>query len=169
MGRVARITIATALLVAAIAEPVSRQAAAQTPLAVDAIVDYRLTKETFARFVKASGRVGEIAREDPSFKDAPLFTRDVMLSDDAVAAVKVLEARLAQHAGLAAALAASKMTPREYATFAIALVAARLAHGFLQTGVLRRVPAGTPTVNVEFVRAHESDVLRTLAELGIRD
>ena len=169
MAPFARTTIAAALLVATTADLVCASAAAQASIDVDALANYRLTTEVFERFVLASGRVGEITRKDPAFKDAPLFTKDVTLSDDAVAAVKVLEARLGQHAGVAAAVKAAKMTPREYATFAIALVAARLAHGFLKAGVLRRVPAGAPTANVEFVEAHESDVIQTLAYLGIRD
>ena len=70
---------------------------------------------------------------------------------------------------MAAALEASKITPREYCKFAITLVAAHLAQGFVKSGVLRRVPPGAPSVNVEFVTTHESDVTATLASLGILD
>jgi hypothetical protein len=80
-----------------------------------------------------------------------------------------LSARLEHHAGLAAALEASRLTPREYSKFAITLVAAHLAHGFLKAGVLQRVPPGAPTINVEFVGMHETEVKDVLAELGIHD
>ncbi len=63
----------------------------------------------------------------------------------------------------------AKLTPREYAKFAIVLLAAHLAHGFVKAGVLQRVPAGAPTNNVEFVKAHEAEVTAVLAELGVRD
>jgi hypothetical protein len=39
----------------------------------------------------------------------------------------------------------------------------------VKSGVLRRVPPGAPSVNVEFVTTHESDVVATLASLGILD
>ena len=78
-------------------------------------------------------------------------------------------ARLTNHAGLAAALEAAKITPRDYAKFALTLIAARLAYRFLNAGVLARVPSGAPTINVEFVKTHQSDVTAALASLGIRD
>ena len=106
---------------------------------------------------------------DPSFTFAPLFTKDLALSGDAVAEAAQLVARLESHEGLAGALKEATLTPREYAKFAITLVAARLAHGFLQSGVLPRVPSGAPTINVEFVKTHESAVIAALASLGIRD
>lgn len=145
-----------------------------TPLLAQAIdvyelADYRLTTDVFERFVKASNRIGDVIRDDSSFRYAPLFTRDVALSGDAVAAAAGLVARLENHQALAAALDEAKITPREYTKFAITLIAAHLAHGFLASGVLPRVPGGAPTINVEFVKAHEADVTGALTSLGIRD
>jgi hypothetical protein len=142
---------------------------AQSPIDVYELSDYRLTADVFERFVQANVRVVDITQRDASFTYAPLFTKDLALSGDAVAEAAGLVARLTNHAGLAAALEAAKITPREYAKFAITLIAARLAHGFITAGVLSRVPAGAPTINVEFVKAHESDVTAALAALGIRD
>ena len=143
--------------------------AAQSPIDVYELADYRLTTDVFERFVLANGRIVEIIDHDASFTDAPLFTKDFALSGDAVAEATGLIARLANHAGLAAALEAAKITPREYAKFAITLIAARLAYGFMNAGVLPRVPSGAPTHNVEFIKTHESDVTAALAHLGIRD
>jgi len=119
--------------------------------------------------VQASGRIAEITRSDVAFNFAPLFTKDVALDGDVVAMATGLTARLENHTGLAAALESAKLTPREYSKFAIALVAAHLANGFMKAGVLQRVPEGAPTNNVEFVKAHEVEINDVLAQLGIRD
>lgn len=144
-------------------------AQAQAPIDVYELADYRLTTEVFERFVQASGRIADVTRDDSAFTYAPLFTKDVALSGDAVAAVAGLVARLENHPALAAALGTAMITPREYAKFAITLIAAHLAQGFLTSGVLPRVPAGAPTINVEFVKTHEADVTAVLTSLGIRD
>jgi hypothetical protein len=157
------------IIVAMIVGLVTRPVTAQSPIDVYELADYRLTTDVFERFVQANGRIVDIIDNDASFTDAPLFTKDLALSGDAVAEAAGLVARLANHAGLAAALEAAKITPREYAKFAITLIAARLAYGFLNAGVLPRVPPGAPTLNVEFVKTHESDVTAALAHLGIRD
>jgi hypothetical protein len=157
------------LLLGAIAQLATARAGAQAPIDVYELADYRLTTEVFERFVQASRRVSDITETDPAFADAPLLTKDAVLSGDAVAEVAMLVARLESHTGLAGALAEAKITPREYGKFTIALIAARLAYGFLQAGVLPRVPSGAPTINVEFVKVHQADVTATLALLGIRD
>lgn len=145
------------------------QTSAQTPIDEYELADYRLTADVFERFVRASSRVGEIARTDPIFTFAPLFSKTITISGDAVIAASGLAARLENHAGLSAALTEAKLTPREYAKFTISLVGAHLAYNFLKTGALRRVPSGAPTSNVEFVKSHETEVTAALESLGIRD
>ena len=132
------------------------------------LADYRLTPEVFEQFVQASRNIGPITRTDPAFTYAPLFTKEVALSGDAPAMAIGLTARLESHMGLSAALQEAKLTPREYAKFAISLIGAHLAQGFMNAGVLRSVPAGAPTINVEFVKTHQSRVREILAELGIK-
>jgi hypothetical protein len=160
---------ATLFVVCAVAVITVVQMSAQTPIDEYELADYRLTADVFERFVQASTRVGEIARTDPMFTFAPLFTKTVIVSGDAVIAASGLVARLENHVGLSAALEAAKLTPREYAKFTISLVGAHLAYNFLKTGALKRVPAGAPTINVEFVKAHETAVTAALESLGIRD
>jgi hypothetical protein len=130
---------------------------AQAPIDVYDLADYRLTPAVFTQFVQASQKVGEI------------FTKEVVLSGDAVVMATGLVARLDNHAGLTAALQAAKLTSREYSKFAITLVAAHMAHGFIKAGVLPRVPDGAPTHNVEFVDTHQTEVTAVLAKLGMRD
>jgi hypothetical protein len=166
-GSIRRATVA--LIVAASVAGGRVSLSAQAPIDINDLADYRLTTQVFEQFVQASGPIGEITRTDAAFTYAPLFTKDVALDGDAVAMASALSARLENHAGLAAALQTAKLTPREYSKFAISLVAAHLAHGFLRAGVLQRVPAGAPANNVDFVKAHEAEVTEVLANLGIRD
>jgi hypothetical protein len=164
-----RRVVAACVVVTTIAMLTEIATSGQAPIDRYELADYRLTTDVFERFVKASTRIADITTDDASFVDAPLFTKDVALTGDAVVEVSGLVARLEQHAGLAAALDAATITPREYAKFAISLVAAHLAYNFLNAGVLKRVPSGAPTINVEFVKAHEAEVTATLESLGIRD
>ena len=161
---VVRLIVAVVL---AAGHPVS--SSAQAPIDVYDLADYRLTPNVFKQFVEASRKVGEITRSDSQFTFAPLFTKEVVLSGDAVAMATGLVARLDNHAGLTAALQTAKLTSREYSKFAITLVAAHMAHGFIKAGVLPRVPDGAPTHNVEFVDTHQAEVTAVLAELGMRD
>jgi hypothetical protein len=163
--RLQRAKIVAAAMAVLLAIPIS----AQSPIDVYELADYRLTTEVFERFVKANGPIVEIIGRDSTFTYAPLFTKELALSGDAVAEAAGLVARLSNHAGLAAALDAAKITPREYSKFVITLIVAHLAHGFVKAGVLPRVAPGAATTNVEFVKAHESDVTAALAGIGIRD
>ena len=142
---------------------------AQAPVDVYDLADYRLTPEVFKQFVQASQKIGEITRSDSAFTHAPLFTREVVLSGDAPEEAAGLMSRLDNHTGLTAALQAAKLTSREYSKFAITLVAAHMAHGFIKAGVLPRVPDGAPTHNVNFVDTHQTEVTAVLADLGMRD
>jgi hypothetical protein len=143
--------------------------AAQTPIAARELAEYRLTAPVFTQFVEASGLIMTVTRNDARFTYAPLFTKEVALSGDAPTMAAGLVARLENSPDLAAALATAKLTSREYATFALALFAAHLAHGFIDAGVLRRAPAGAPADNVVFVGAHRAEVTRVLILLGVTD
>ncbi len=161
--------IAPLILAVAVAGWYPEAAHAQAPIDVYDLADYRLTPEVFNQFTQASQKIGEITRGDSAFTYAPLFTKEVVLSGDAPEMAAGLISRLENHAGLAAALQTAKLTSREFSKFAIALVAAHLAHGFIKAGVLPRVPDGAPTHNVQFVEAHQTEVSAVLADLGMRD
>ncbi len=139
----------------------------QTALEVDDLAQYRLTAAVFRRFEAASRSIATATRADPAFTRDPLFTREIMLSDDAAAAATALETRLQAHPALILALRAAKLSARDYTTFALAMFAAHLVHGFVKAGVFRRVPEGVATANVAFVRAHEGEITSLLADLGI--
>jgi hypothetical protein len=160
---------ATAAVLIALTGSGATAFARQSAIDLYDLADYRLTQQVFDQFVQASTGVADITQHDEAFRYAPLFTRDVALSGDAPAMAQGLAARLENHQGLAATLASAKITPREYAKFAIALVGAHLAHEFVKAGVLQKVPAGAPTINVDFVNAHESEVTAVLGKLGVRD
>ena len=139
----------------------------QTALEVDELAQYQLTTAVFRRFEAASRSIAIATRADVAFAEDPLFTREIMLSDDAAAAATALETRLQAHPALMVALRAAKLSARDYTKFALAMYAARLVHGFVKTGLIRRVPDGTATANVAFVEAHEAEITTVFADLGI--
>jgi|KBSSwiStaDraftv2_1062776.scaffolds.fasta_scaffold218465_2 hypothetical protein len=140
---------------------------AQAEFGVTEIADYRLDAAVFAQFTRASHLIAAATRADSRFDREPLFTRDILLSDDVLAAAITLEARLRAEPALAGAFFAADMTPHDYTKFTLALVAARLAHGFVKSGALRRVPVGVHADNVMFIDAHLADVVAVLKEMGV--
>ena len=133
----------------------------------ESVAAYRLTRPVFARFEAASRRIAAVTRDAPRYANAPLFSREVAMLGDVRAVAAGLQARLQNDPALAGALTAAKITAREYTTFAIALIAARLAQGFVAAGVLRNVPPGPTSENVAFVTEHEVAVSSVLADLGV--
>lgn len=131
------------------------------------LAEYRLTVPVFRQFVQASRLIVTATHEDARLADDPLFTRDVSVLDDVVAAAARLEVRLKLEPRYASALRVAGMTPREYTTFALALFGARMAHGFLQSGAIRGVAKGAATDNVAFVAAHEPEVIEILTLLQL--
>lgn len=146
----------------------SGHASAQAAFTVDELAGYGLTEEVFTRFAEATARLGQVVRNDARFDNAPLFTRELLMIEDAPTAAAQLDLRLRVEPALARALALSGLSPREYTRFALGLLAAHLADRFLATGALRGVPAGVTTDNVAFVRLHTGTVATVLAEMGIR-
>ena len=140
---------------------------AQTPFGVTEIADYRLRADVFAQFDRASQLIASITRAEPRFEREPLFTEEMLLSGDVLPMAIALEARLRNDLALAEALRTANLTSQEYTKFTLALVAARLAHGFVKSGVIRAVPPGVHADNVAFVDAHQADVEAVLQELGV--
>jgi hypothetical protein len=128
---------------------------------------YRLAADRFAQFQQASERIAEIITNDDALQGAPLLSQAVTQDDEIEIAAGSLEARLRGHAAVTSALQASKISAREFTKFAIALVGARLAHGFQAAGLLRSIPAGPAADNVAFVGAHLTAVDDVLAKLGV--
>lgn len=137
------------------------------PLTVKDLAAYRLTMTAFEPFERASGLMADAVAADPRLARDPLFSREVSVLEDVAVVAPALEARLAAEPAVAAALRAAKMTPRDYTTFALALFAARLAHGFVRSGAMRFVPKGIASDNVAFITANESRVAAVLRRLGV--
>jgi hypothetical protein len=140
--------------------------AAQGTFDVKELAAYRLTAARLAPFEEASRLIADVIESDPGLTNAPLFTKEITLSGDAPVMAAELHARLTAHPALAQALRTAKISAREYATFALALIAARLAHGFADAGILR-VPPGVAADNVAFVSAHHDRVVAVLKRLGV--
>jgi hypothetical protein len=140
---------------------------AQAEFGVTEIADYRLADDVFVRFDRASRLIAAATRKDARFEREPLFTKDTLLSGDVLPMAIALEARLRNEPALAAAFFAADLTYHEYTKFVLALVAARFAHGFVQSGVLRSVPPGVHADNVMFVDAHLAEIQAVMKELGV--
>jgi hypothetical protein len=142
-------------------------AAAQAPVELEELANYRLTVPVFAQFTESSRLIAAATRGNAAFSHDPLFTPEVVVSGDAPAMAAVLQARLEKEPALADALRAAKLSARDYTKFSLVLFAARLAHGFVKAGVLRGVPAGVAADNVAFVEAHQIEIAAILRELGV--
>jgi hypothetical protein len=128
---------------------------------------YRLTTSILERFNDASERIAVVMERDPAFLSQPLFSQDIVRGGDVVEVSARLEQRLREHPDLSRALHAASITPRDYTKAVLTVVAARLALGFLESGVMRSIPPGAPTENVNFVRTHRAAVDDVLLRLGI--
>ena len=140
---------------------------AQTPFDAKSLAEYRLTDPVFKRFARATALLASAMRREPRFAAEPLMTREIAVSGDAGEMATALKQRLDTDPVLSAALFAADISAHEYAAFAIALFAARLAQGFLASGAMRRVPAGVAADNVAFVTAHEAEVAVVLKQLDL--
>ena len=141
--------------------------ARQPPLDARVLAEYRLTAPVFKRFAHATKLIAAALARDPRLVREPLFTKDVTVSGDAPAMAARLQQRLDTEPAFAAALFAADIDAREYTIFALSLFAARLAHGFLTSGALRRVSPGVASDNVAFVRANDSEVTELLKQLQL--
>ena len=140
---------------------------AQADFGVTELADYRLEADVFVRFDHASRLIAAVTRADSRFEHAPLFTQEVLLSGDLLPMAIALEARLRNEPALAEALRTANLTPHEYTKFTLALVAARLAHGFVKSGVIRSVPPGVHADNVMFVDANQAKIEAVMKEIGV--
>jgi hypothetical protein len=143
------------------------RAVPQDTFNIKELAEYRLTVPVFRQFVQASQLVVTAAASDRRLADEPLFTRDIAVLDDVVAAAARVEARLKFEPRYASALRIASITPRDYAKFALALFAARMAHGFLQSGAIRGVTPGVAADNVAFVAEHQAEIAEVLQLLGV--
>ena len=147
----------------------AQPAGASAPFTVKELAEYRLGLAMFQRFDRASRLIASATAADRRLAGDPLFTRDVSVLGDVVEVATALEARLAREPAFAAALGAAGLSAHEYTRFALALMAARLAHGFVRSGAMRFVPPGVATDNVAFVEAHQAEIAAVLQALGVEE
>jgi hypothetical protein len=145
----------------------SLTAASTQPFDAKELATYRLTDPVFERFGHATHLVAKVIHAAPRFQQQPLLSRDILSDGDAAEMAALLQRRLDEDASLSAALFAADITSRDYATFAIVLFGARMAHGFVASGALRRVPAGVAADNVAFVARHEKEIAALLKQLDL--
>lgn len=140
---------------------------AQKPVEADDLAQYRLTEPVFKRFAHATRLIGNTIAADSRYQRDPLITPEIAVAGDAAEMAAVLQRRLDTDPACAAALFAADISAREYAAFAIALFAARLAHGFVRSGAMRRVPPGVTTDNVAFIERHAKEIASLMKQLNL--
>jgi hypothetical protein len=64
------------------------------------------------------------------------------------------------------ALAGAGLTPRDFATFEMAMMQAGLAAGFRKAGLVKQMPPGAPPENVQFMLDHESELQQIQKDLS---
>jgi hypothetical protein len=129
------------------------------------LAEYRLTDPLFMPFAHATRLIAAASRKDPGLE--PLFTKQVMVSGDVLEGAAQLHARLEQERAFRDALFAAGIDAREYTMFALALFAARLAHGFVKAGLIHVMPDTVAGGNVAFVEAHQADIGALFTDLGV--
>jgi hypothetical protein len=139
----------------------------QSAFSARELADYRLTDEVFRRFAHATRLIASATRHDARFEQQPLLTKDIVVAGDAAEMATALQSRLEGEPSVAVALFAADISSHEYATFSISMFAARLAHGFVASGAMRRVPAGVASDNVTFVGRHEREIAVLLKQLRL--
>jgi hypothetical protein len=140
-------------------------AAFQRPIDQKELAAYALTEPVYTRFAHAVRLVAAASRNDPRLAATPLFTKEIAVTGDVVEAAAVLQSRLEQEQAFRNALFAAEVDAREFTTFALALLAARLAHGFLKAGLIYVMPDTVAGRNVAFVAAHEAEMEALLVAL----
>jgi hypothetical protein len=140
---------------------------AQQPFDQQELADYRLTAPVYARFSHAARLIAEASRKDPRLEQAPLFTKQIAVSGDVLEMASLLHGRLEREQAFQTALFAAEIDAREFTMFALALFAARLAHGFVKAKLIHVMPDGVAGGNVAFVEAHQADVGALFSELGL--
>lgn len=142
-------------------------AAAQQPFDQKELAAYRLTEPVYKRFAHAARLIAAASRQEPRLEQAPIFTKQIAVSGDVLEMATLLNTRLEEELAFRSALFAAQIDSREFTTFALALFAARLAHGFVKAGLIHVMPDGVAGGNVAFAEAHQADIGSLFKEIGV--
>jgi hypothetical protein len=75
-----------------------------------------------------------------------------------------MEANIRKTPAIANALQSAGMSPREYATFMMAMIQASMVAGFKKAGMMKELPKDVNPENVKFVEEHEAELKAMQAE-----
>jgi hypothetical protein len=75
-----------------------------------------------------------------------------------------MEALIRKFPPMANGLRKAGMSPREYATFMLAMVQASMVAGFRKSGMIKELPPEVNPENVKFVEEHEAELKAMQAE-----
>jgi hypothetical protein len=97
-------------------------------------------------------------------KDKLETSADSPLSLGQADSLTEMEAGIRKSPPIANALQSAGMTPREYATFMMAMIQASMVAGFKKAGMLKEIPKDVNPENVKFIEAHEAELKAMQAE-----
>ena len=75
-----------------------------------------------------------------------------------------MEANIRKSPPIANALQSAGMSPREYATFMMAMIQASMVAGFKKAGMMKELPKDVNPENVKFIEEHEAELKAMQAE-----
>ncbi len=75
-----------------------------------------------------------------------------------------MEANIRKTPAIANALQSAGMSPREYATFMMAMIQASMVAGFKKAGMIKELPKDVNPENVKFIEEHEAELKAMQAE-----
>jgi len=110
---------------------------------------YTLTMAHVEAFLAAQAHIAAAVKADATLDPAMNASREDGLQ---------FAARLEATPALRDAIAKAGLSTRDYALTNEALVAAMMAQGAIEAGMLKEVPAGLNPQNVEFVKAHKAEL-----------
>ena len=141
---------------AATVETASPATVAQAAPATDAAADFELTMDKVDAFFAAAKNLAAVEQADASLDSA-------MNASETAAQ---FAARLEASPKMRAAIEAADMSVEDYALTNESLVAALMAVGAKEAGMLDEIPAEIPTQHIEFVKANKAELEKRMTGQG---
>jgi hypothetical protein len=182
------------LLIITMVVGVAGQSAPQADADAKEIAAYRLTMDTLKKVQVATRAMVEEMKKDPKLQkgmkleaeikalqqkeelteaeqarlDALREEREQLETDDTnlgnAQSLSEMEARIKRFPAMSNGLRQAGLSPREYATFMLAMVQAAMVAGFKKSGMLKELPKDVNAENVKFIEEHEAELKAMQAE-----
>jgi hypothetical protein len=126
--------------------------------------DMKLQEEIKALEQKEELTEAEQARLDALREEREQLQTDADANLGNAQSLDEMEAQIKRFPPMADGLRQAGLSPREYATFMMAMVQAAMVAGFKKTGMMKELPKDVNAENVKFVEEHEAELKAMQAE-----